>query len=181
MRYISVNGMDYESHKVMADFASDNFTQNKTMWFEISDEQVNWIKNEALDLPSSDWSCMILTHVPLFTTTAESPWGKAYTWANDGVSSTGATDKLRNVISEFTSKGGKFVGVFNGHSHRDVLTKLNGFNVYITDGDTVISSDKTRTINTITEQEFNVVTVNTDTRKVTITKIGAGEDVSFTY
>ncbi len=189
IRYISVNGMDYPSHKVVAEYTSDNFTQNKTMWFEISDTQIQWLKDEAFRLPGDDWTSLILLHVPIYGG-SESPWSgnTGSTWAQNAVSSSTATKPFRDAINEFINKTGdmadakgSFIGIFNGHSHKDATFRIDGINNFITDGDTTTSDDKERLINTTTEQQFNVVTVDTINRTVYVTRVGAGEDVSFKY
>ena len=189
MRYISVNGMDYPTRKVVAEFSGSNFTRNKSMWYEISDEQVQWLRDEAFRMPDDEWNCLILMHVPIFTT-AESPWGYSEnTWVyNDN--SKNATAHFRAAITDFINKKGdmadakgNFIGIFNGHEHQEAIYRVDGINNIVTDGDTTISLEKTheRIINTVTEQEFNVVTVDPVNRMVYITKVGAGRDVSFSY
>lgn len=190
MRYISVNVMDYESHKVVTDYSSDNYTQNKTMWFEINQKQIDWLKEEALRLPGDDWNCMIVCHVPIYSGAAESPWGSGGSaFSNElGLSGASATGALREAIGNYINKTGdmadakgNFVGIFNGHNHQNGFVKLNGFNNIILDGDTTISDEKNRVINTVTEQEFNVVTIDPENRMVYITKIGGGQDMEMVF
>ncbi len=192
MRYISVNAMDYPSHKIVTDFDTNNFVQNKAMWYEVSDAQIDWLETEALQLPDHDWKCMVLLHVPVMNS-SEITWrtnpDSSNAWGTNGVAGDSATAGIRNCLSDFVNKTGAFagakgtfVGMFNGHEHEDVVTKLDGFNVFITDCDSVTSSgDFARDINTVSEQSFNVVTVNAAEGKVYITKIGAGENLEFTF
>ena len=80
-----------------------------------------------------------------------------------------------------------FVGVFSGHSHLDYLnTKDYCFPVSTTMCDSIGTFTPDYNIylreeNTYTEQAFDIVQVDTNSRKVFLTRIGAGADRLFEY
>ena len=176
MRYISLNCMDYPSIKDVA------YEGNKTMWFDFSQEQIDWVKNVALDLPDDEWTCLAFSHVPVYTAD-ESPWGDASQFSN--------ILPMRKVFSDYVKKTGDmanckgdFIGWLSGHVHADSMVRISNFIQVTTDGDTAMKADvhgNTRELNAVTEQCFDVFTVNKETRTVNITRIGAGEDRSFKY
>ncbi len=178
VRYVSLNCMDYPSSTNEVDYE-----RNKTMWYEFSDDQVNWVKKEALDLPDDEWSCIFLSHVYILNK-EENPWG-------DGADKFINMNTMRSVVSDFINRRGdmanskgNFIAWLSGHRHADGMVKIDDFIHVIQDGDTCQKADKDgnqREFNDISEQSFAVYTVDKAKRKVYITKIGAGDDRSFTY
>lgn len=178
VRYVSLNCMDYPSSTDEVDYE-----RNKTMWYEFSDDQINWVKKEALDLPDDEWSCIFLSHVYVYNKD-ESPWTSSEsTFINK--------DRMRSVVSDFINRRGdmanskgNFIAWLSGHKHADGMVKIDDFIHVIQDGDTCQKADaegNQREFNDISEQSFAVYTVDKAKRKVYITKIGAGNDRSFTY
>ncbi len=177
MRYISLNCMDYPSSTDEVDYE-----RNKTMWFEFSEKQAEWVKNEALNLPDDEWTCLIFSHVPVYTKD-ESPWGSASQFLY--------TDRIRSIVSDYVNKTGdmanskgSFIGWISGHNHAEGMIKISDFIHVIADGDTCQKAAGTgveREANTISEQSFSVFTVDKANRRVYITGIGAAADRSFTY
>ena len=98
---------------------------------------------------------------------------------------------MRSVVSDFINRRGdmanskgNFIAWLSGHRHADGMVKIDDFIHVIQDGDTCQKADKDgnqREFNDISEQSFAVYTVDKAKRKVYITKIGAGDDRSFTY
>ncbi len=177
MRYISLNIMDYPSEK-----NAPGYEGNKTMWFEFSQAQLDWLKNEALSLPDDEWTCMITSHVPVYFAN-EAPWNSMSAITNrDAVRAV-----VRNYINRengFENAKGSFVGWLSGHDHADSMIVFDGFTQITTDGDTTRKADKwanDRKMGTYTEQCFDVFTVDKANKKVYVTRIGAGNDRSFIY
>ena len=80
-----------------------------------------------------------------------------------------------------------FVGIFSGHSHLDYLNE-NDYSLPVTTTtcDAIGYYNQTanyylREENTFTEQAFDVVQVDTNQRKVYLTRIGAGSDRFYFY
>lgn len=89
------------------------------------------------------------------------------------------------VNCDFTNAKGELVGYFAGHTHVDGVNNNNGFNVITTRCDAKEENtdalQKERVAGTITEQSFDVFTVNKSERKIYATKIGAGSDREISY
>ena len=178
VRYVSLNCMDYPSGT-----GELGYERNKTMWYEFSEDQINWVKKEALSLPDDEWSCVFLSHVYVLNK-EENPWG-------DGADNFVNMNAMRSVVSDFINRRGdmanskgSFIAWLAGHRHADGMVKIDDFIHVIQDGDTCQKADNDgykREANTISEQSFAVYTVDKAKRKVYITKIGAGDDRSFTY
>ena len=85
-----------------------------------------------------------------------------------------------NVSADFTTAKGKLTGYFHGHNHRDSIQTICGFHVIGTRCDAAEENDATlkaeRVEKTITEQSFDVFTVNKAQCQIHVTKIGAGTD-----
>ena len=74
-----------------------------------------------------------------------------------------------------------------GHTHWDNLAKVNNINIFSSLNDSMRVETygdltaPTKTLGTITECSFEVITIDKKLRKVYLTKIGAGEDREFSY
>lgn len=90
-----------------------------------------------------------------------------------------------SVNTDFTNAKGAFVGFFGGHTHMDSVTKVHGINRITTRCDAKEENTEElrneRVEGTITEQSFDVFTVNKKTRKIYATKIGAGNNREINY
>lgn len=90
-----------------------------------------------------------------------------------------------SVNCDFMSAKGELVGYFAGHNHVDSLNTASGFNIVTTRCDAKEENTDAlkaeRVEGTITEQSFDVFTVNKKTRTIHATKIGAGDDRTIEY
>ena len=90
-----------------------------------------------------------------------------------------------NINADFTQAKGELVGYFSGHTHADYINNKSdwGVNIITHSCDAKEENDNSidRVIGTISEQSFDVVTVNKITNTIHITKIGAGSDRSVLY
>lgn len=89
------------------------------------------------------------------------------------------------VDADFTNAKGQIVGFFGGHVHFDSNNVSNGINRITTRCDAKEENNSTlneeRVVGTITEQSFDVFTVNKKRNKIYATKIGAGSDREINY
>ena len=85
-----------------------------------------------------------------------------------------------SVDADFTEAKGELVGYFAGHVHADTVKTDYDFPVITVRCDAKEENDadlySEKVAGTITEQSFDVFTINTAERKIYATKIGAGED-----
>lgn len=75
------------------------------------------------------------------------------------------------------------IGIFCGHTHADALFKYNDINIIATTCDAYKSEFGAlkRDKNSVSEQAFDVVNIDTKNRHVYLTRIGAGNDREFSY
>ena len=174
IRYISINVMDYSDELPIKQY-------NKEWYFSVSNTQIEWLK-ESLNLPSNDWLCVVMSHVPMWTS-------KECLQENTGTLVANA-DTIGNIVSNYTSKSGFANGYkgtllcwLAGHTHEDFMFDWHGTKMVITNADCFIKFGhaQDRTLNTISEQCFDVLTVDKKNRTVKITRIGAGSDREFSY
>ena len=107
--------------------------------------------------------------------------------ANEEIIGDGSSEGGYDAVSvdvDFSDAKGELIGYFSGHMHKDYVyaaADYFGFNIVTTACDTDLNTSVTKTAGTVTEQSFDVFTVNRKTRTVYATKIGAGEDRVIQY
>lgn len=153
----------------------------------VDDAQIAWVQNTALSFDESGWSVVFISHQPI---------SNHY---HAGI--TNAAAVVSAVTTKATANNVPIIGWFSGHVHRDILaTKLmsggNGSNagtegaslgftqVVITSDHTSIAYDdatKHTVANDDQSHAIDFVTINKATRTVNITRLGIGNDRSYTY
>lgn len=137
---------------------------NQTLTIGYDNDQIVWFSNVALNVPD-DWDVIVFTHylrtTSLITTGSE----------------------IESAIDTFnadTSRDGKILAVFQGHTHWDgVYHTSGGVPVITTTCDKYDISNEpelaqeVRTLGTINEHVFDVVVLDRDTKKFTCVRIGA--------
>lgn len=105
-----------------------------------------------------------------------------------------------SVNADFTNAKGQFIAYFHGHDHKDehyvryskdasrtmldIGTRCDGHQENVDGKDETVEDDalyNERVAGTVTEQSFDVFTVNKTTRTIYATKIGAGDNREITY
>lgn len=162
----------------------------------IRQEQLYWFANTALDLPAADWTAVLCTH--------ESPAEVG----RDGVCNFGLIHDIINafkrhakwegsseyeeeckhynakIVVDYTGKGGNFAVWVSGHSHCDKHTIIDGILSVTTLNDGMHNSERSafqHTAQTITEQAFDIWTIDKHNHKLYATRIGCGNDREFEY
>jgi hypothetical protein len=153
----------------------------------VDDAQIAWVQNTALSFDESDWAVVFISHQPI---------SNHY---HAGI--TNASAVVSAIVSTANSKNIPIVGWYSGHVHRDIIaTKLmsggNGSNagtegaslgftqVIITSDHTGIAYDdatKHTLANDDQSHAIDFVTINKSTRTVNITRLGIGNDRSYSY
>ena len=153
----------------------------------VDSTQIAWVQNTALNIAESGWGVVFISHQPI---------SNHY---HAGI--TNAADVVSAVVSTANTKNIPIIGWYSGHVHRDIistkrLTGGNGSNAGTEAGDlgftqVIITSDHTgiayddATKHTIANDDqshaIDFVTINKATRTVNITRLGIGEDRSYTY
>lgn len=175
VRYVSVNVMDYQSE----DEPSEN---NKIFKFFVSQTQIKWLKEKAFHLPDDDWQIIVFSHVPIWTDSDKPEWSSSYI---------DNAEELEQLVDDFFRKTnyasaykGTIVCWISGHTHRDAILRIKGGVMHIvTNGDLFLQAtgSQDRIKGTISEQCFDVLSVNKSERKVYLTRVGAGSDREFNY
>lgn len=150
----------------------------------VDDAQIAWVQNTALSFDEDGWSAVFISHQPI---------SNHY---HAGI--TNASAVVSAVTSAATSKSVPIIGWFSGHIHRDriytgIATNTSddtvgaamGFTqVTITSDHTGIAYDsatKHTVANDDQSHAIDFVTINKATRTVNITRLGIGNDRSYTY
>ena len=180
-RFISLNVMDYPS--VLKPTGNQD---NKEWWFEVGNDQINWLKATLNSVPDG-YVVAIETHlVPLNANQFTSfPADQVGTTISNG-------DDLQAIASAYATKTGEFANAkgdllawFGGHYHADDITVVNHVTYVTTIADCMsvwdIKGAPQKTAGTVSEQAFDVATVDRANRKVNLIRIGDGSDRSFTY
>ena len=181
------------THKNDYELNADGTQKYPKMWlFHYTQEQFDFLINEALKNGLTDeWAVMVFAHCPVTQEISdrELMQGVLRAFKNKtAYKGNYAGDFSYDAVSvdvDFSNAKGEFVGYFHGHNHVDSVDTSCGFNVIGTRCDAKEENDSTlkalRIQGTVTEQSFDVFTVNKAERKVYATKIGAGEDRTISY
>lgn len=180
-RFISLNVMDYPSV-----LKPTNNQDNKEWWFEVSDTQINWLKATLNSVPDG-YLVAIESHlVPLSADQfASFPAAKIGTTISNGEDLQAIASAYAAKTGDFASAKGNLLGWFGGHYHADDITVRNGVTYITTIADCMrvwdIPDAPKKTAGTVSEQAFDIATVDRTNRKVNLIRIGDGSDRSFTY
>lgn len=169
--------VDNDSQKVRYIFL-DSGAVYKPNWADtnlrLSDAQVNWMKDRITELPVG-WSVIVFTHI--FFNPASTP-----TVHGIGTQIETALDSI------YDTANATIIGVVCGHIHGSYSkTSAKGYPIIATTTDSAGQSNGeslTYTPGTTTEQAFDVYYVNTASRTIKVTRIGAGDttkDRTFNY
>lgn len=162
-------------------FVLDTGSRTTTDVYTYFTAQLAWMEN-LIDALDDSWGIVVLLHI-MFTP-------KQYTDASALLPS----DRGSLLISKLDSLYGRtgkpqIICVISGHVHRDFsMVSSAGYPIIATAADTgtEIATDgdpvnRDRTPGTTNEQLFDVCHINKTTRTISMTRIGAGADRSFTY
>ena len=178
-RFISLNVMDYPS--VLKPTGNQD---NKEWWFEVGNDQINWLKATLNSVPDG-YVVAIESHlVPLSADQfASFPAAEIGTTISNGKDLQAIASAYAAKTGDFASAKGDLLGWFGGHYHADDITVRNGVTYISTIADcmSVWANAPKKTAGTVSEQAFDVAIVDRANRKVNLIRIGDGSDRSFTY
>lgn len=163
--------------------------------------QLQWFADVALNVPDSSWAVLVTSHAPPYETgvtgfdrpvrNADMALGIIAAFRNK---TTYSGTSLANVIADFRAtvsadfrgKGGDVICWLAGDTHTDTITTMTPYaNIVqvttINDHKNRPSGEAQGTRGTITEQAFDIMTVDRASRRVYLTRIGAGSDREFSY
>lgn len=150
-------------------------------------EQITWLQNTALSFNESGWAVVFISHQPI---------------SNHYHANISNAEEVRTVVKNYingsSANKAVVVGWFSGHIHRDRIYTGVASNttddsvgaampfkqVTITSDHTGIAYDdatKHTVANDDQSHAIDFVTINKTTRKVNLTRLGIGEDRSYSY
>ena len=176
---------------------NDNGTavNNYMRKIRVGQSQVNMVIDALNDISSDDWNVVVGMHIPLAVISDSGPSDDMVVLRNvleayqnktayAGTFSESGNYDYISVDTDFSDAKGEVVGVFCGHVHMDgcndecsfpIITSLSDDTTNAKVDGAVISGEA----GTITEQSFDVFTVNKRTGAMYATKIGYGDDRVF--
>ncbi|MGO5005124.1 metallophosphoesterase family protein [Bacillus wiedmannii] len=197
---------DYEKHKVRViglnsfdlPYVADSNGKNKYPTIDISgfqNEQLNWLGNTALKLPSNEWQVIIFSHAPIngsFATFRQINGDlllgilKAFKTGTTFQKLGGETDVVANVNVDFTSQGpGTIIAFVSGHLHRDSQMNFEGINCIQSLNSLCDNSHPGETPyreeGNSNEDAWDIFSIDTSTRKIKILRFGAGDGRIYGY
>lgn len=154
-------------------------------------EQLNWLANEALQAPDG-YSVLITMHWPVNHTVYDYADDlminhgilktiiEDYAAGCDAKEVTAAGDVPVDINYQFKKKG-DLIAVLSGHRHLDQQVNINGVNYILTrcslsTGDNMIREKRMEYEDTPLEDVFDIATVDTTARTLTMTRFGAGSE-----
>ena len=180
-RYISLNVMDYPDTVKPTGNAD-----NKEWYFKVGDTQIQWLKDTLNSVPDG-YVVAIESHlVPLNADQfASFPAAKIGTTISNGEDLQAIASAYAAKTGDFANAKGNLLAWFGGHYHADDITVRSGVTYVTTIADCMsvwdIKGAPQKTAGTVSEQAFDVATVDRANRKVNLIRIGDGSDRSFTY
>ena len=160
--------VDFEIQKLRFIFL-DSFNAERTLRYGYSDECIAWLGQTLAKTPN-DWRVIIFSHLP--------PVTRLQFWAKELY----GEEKIRHLMHVHASK---ILGWINGHNHADRIdcvesipvvsvtnTKCEAFTEHKSEGH--ITPE--RTLDTITQEAWDVLIINTKKEQVNFVRYGSGAD-----
>lgn len=181
---------DNKSQKLRYVFVNTEESINPdTYWgvnAKISQEQADWLVNDALQAPDG-YQIVVFGHVPIEESMPN------YNYKLDILRKILEAVNNKSVINmdsgygavvnhDFSNSKVKVIAYISGHCHKDRSANTNGL-LHITTGCDAHYNDDTwtRTGGTTSEQLFDVFFIDKDNSKINTVRIGAGNNRTFTY
>ena len=154
---------------------------------QIEDASITWLMEKLPDTPA-DYDIVLISHLGIYYNSSSSTY-------------TGPVNAFKPILQalqayknhqsfsynektyDFTAKTGTVLGAFLGHYHIDGKGTWYDIPCFIitTDSLNQKAGSLTREIGTITEQAFDIVTIDRSEKTIYCTRIGAGEDRDLSY
>lgn len=165
------------------DGQSEDSAQPWGVYCIISQEQVDWLVNEALDI--SGYHVIFVSHVPA------DPKLSSYLNTQDvlhGImkalkkKTTYSASGSINVSVDYSNTDLDVICHISGHNHKDESNSDEGLISITAACDAHYGDDSiARTVGTVSEQAFDVFTIDFDRKKISAHRVGAGSDRNWVY
>ena len=153
---------------------------------KISQEQADWLINDALVVPDG-YQIFVTGHVPIHPdqpsySSQLDVLRKIFEAVNNKSNLSFDTGYGTTVNHDFSNTNTKIIAYLAGHCHKDTSKNDNGL-LHITTGCDAHYGDDvwTRTPQTTSEQLFDVFFIDRSNSKINTVRVGAGENRSFAY
>lgn len=191
VRFVFVNSIDIPY------ILDDGLLRYNGQWkYGFSDAQLNFIAN-ALLFQESGWSAILIGHIPPCINdfrSAEQEMAnrqvlmgimQAYKSGTTYVSTPTEGDFAQSVTVDYTTQGpGELIGFLHGHTHVDDVHEYDGIK-YISTANAKFQQTYTlapeRVAGTASEILFDIITIDTNTKEIIFTRVGAGKDRVYLY
>lgn len=154
-------------------FFLDSFSPQEEKRYGFSEKELDWLERRLQELPADD-CVLICSHVP--------PLPRLHYWSKE----IRGSERLLGILKRFqTHSNGRLLGFVHGHNHADQVDMREGFPIisvgcakceYFTDKKPEGAITYEREPGTVTQELWDVLTVNTAARTLDFTRFGAGED-----
>ena len=145
---------------------------------EMTDIQLRWLADEALQLPGDDWAVVVMGHISCV------PQIPSY---NEGLNAlaqilTAFSNKSTCRYGDFSNRPGTLVMYLCGHNHKDSTAIVDNVLHISTGCDSYCKDDVyPRDIGSINNVLFDLFLVDKDRRTVQVFRVGAGESREMNY
>ena len=202
---VRIVGLDSSDNPEITD-NQNRMIYNRQYYSAFSAQQIEWLAGEALLAPDG-YAIIILTHWaldrtlvnyadkdnPYFSNFGRTPINhdcivhllEAYKMKGRGIVKNTVDDRVPVVKDyDFSNTNSDLIAVINGHLHRDMDSTVNGVK-YISSCCSLNSSKQYNrndsTLDTIEEECFDVIEIDTEYRKLRMKRVGAGNDREYDY
>jgi 3',5'-cyclic AMP phosphodiesterase CpdA len=182
----------FENPEIYNADGSEKYNRSYNSVFDES--QLSWLVNDALKVPAG-YSVVAFMHCPPQGFMLNKPYANYQDVNHDlllgilqafvaGSTFSGVgtnTDYPANISANFTAQGaGALVGVICGHEHHDMATETQA-GVRVIERTCNLGAGVGRTLNTLTEDAFDVIEIDATKRHCKLNRFGAGESLEFNY
>ena len=154
--------------------------------YGVSQAQMDWLVNTALNITETGWTVLVFGHISI------TPSIPSYSSTLDGINEIMKAIKNKTAVSytgngltinkDFSSFLPEVVGYICGHNHKDRSVTENGVLYVSTTCDAYYADDAIpRTVGTIAEGAFEIANLDTASKYLYLTRVGAGTSRFFTY
>lgn len=168
--------VDYSTKKLRLIFL-DSFDYSETIRYGFSDEELDWF-SIIIEKTPADWGVTVFSHVP--------PLGRLHYWSSE----IRGSERLISILKKKNTSGmGKVLGYIHGHNHADQIDMHEGFPIisigcskceYFTDKKPKGAVTYERSLNTVSQELWDVLIISTKKQSLEFVRFGAGENRSVT-
>ena len=155
-------------------------------------EQLKWLGDVALNVPTDDWHVFVIGHVPMASDmSGYSEWVQkaevllsAYQEkaVSDSITVNDYAGESHTFTIDFSNYKGVLIGYICGHNHLDEDSDEDGVLSISTTSDAMFNTDGYgRSFGTTSESAFDVVGIDKANQSLSLIRVGAGNNRSFIY